>query len=25
VVTHDVKNHELVYGVPAKPKVTSNE
>ena len=25
VVTHDVADYELVYGVPAKPKVTSNE
>jgi bifunctional UDP-N-acetylglucosamine pyrophosphorylase / glucosamine-1-phosphate N-acetyltransferase len=25
VVTHDVADHELVYGVPAKPKVTSNQ
>ncbi len=25
VVTHDVQDNELVYGVPAKPKVTSNE
>ena len=25
VVTHDVADHELVYGVPAKPKVTNNQ
>jgi bifunctional UDP-N-acetylglucosamine pyrophosphorylase/glucosamine-1-phosphate N-acetyltransferase len=25
VVTRDVSDHELVYGVPAKPKVTSNQ
>jgi bifunctional UDP-N-acetylglucosamine pyrophosphorylase/glucosamine-1-phosphate N-acetyltransferase len=24
VVTHDVADHELVYGVPAKPKVTND-
>jgi bifunctional UDP-N-acetylglucosamine pyrophosphorylase/glucosamine-1-phosphate N-acetyltransferase len=25
VVTHDVADNELVYGVPARPKVTSDE